>query len=223
MSVDVAPQGAQSLDDLAGRLAELRVRAGGPSYSEIAQRIAVLRSRRGSRTAPPGRVTVYDVFRTGRSRMDIELVADVVTVLGRPSEVAAWRHAHTLILRRRAKERGGRLTAARGRVAVVGDSSARTLFGRADDIDDVVTRLLARRALLRAQIADGQRSEPEALLVDLLANTGDPVVRVEALRELGRIAELRGEQEAARARWLQALEAGPEPILARKLRQDLGS
>ncbi len=87
--------GAGSVDELAARLRALRAWAGDPSYTEIARRVGALRTARGVPVAEarPGRVTVYDVFRAGRSRLDVDLLADVAHVLGdrRP---AAWRAAY---------------------------------------------------------------------------------------------------------------------------------
>lgn len=82
-----------TLDDLSLALRTLRAGAGAPSYSEIVRRVAAVRARRGV-PAPertPGRITVYDCFRTGRRRMDAELLSDVVRALG--ADPAPWRLA----------------------------------------------------------------------------------------------------------------------------------
>jgi energy-coupling factor transport system substrate-specific component len=86
--------GPESLDELALDLQELRRQAGNPSYSDIA--LAVCRVRVGRGVSPdearPGRTTVYDAFRTGRSRLDLDLVLDIVRALGAEEpQVAAWR------------------------------------------------------------------------------------------------------------------------------------
>ncbi|ARU51186.1 hypothetical protein CBR64_06440 [Cellulosimicrobium cellulans] len=90
-----SPVGAGSVDELATRLRALRTWAGDPSYTEIARRVGALRTARGvpAAEARPGRVTVYDVFREGRSRLDVDLLADVAQALGdvRP---AGWRAAY---------------------------------------------------------------------------------------------------------------------------------
>ncbi|MBY8884910.1 hypothetical protein K7472_08615 [Streptomyces sp. PTM05] len=88
-----APGPARTLDELVERLRLLRSDAGDPSYSEIVRRIADIRARRGLPGAErvPGRITVYDCFRTGRRRMDAELLADVVRALG--ADPAPWRAA----------------------------------------------------------------------------------------------------------------------------------
>lgn len=78
------PAPGASLDELALALQELRAEAGHPSYAEIALRIARQRESRGvpREEARPGRTTVYDAFRTGRRRIDSELVVEIVRALG---------------------------------------------------------------------------------------------------------------------------------------------
>ncbi|WP_109507566.1 ATP-binding protein [Nocardioides speluncae] len=98
-SAPPGPSPAASLDDLSGRLVELRQWAGRPSYAEIARRI---RQDRAARGLPPaeqrvGKVTVYDCFRPGRSRVDPDLLADIVRALGAGSQVEEWRQAHAAI------------------------------------------------------------------------------------------------------------------------------
>lgn len=83
-----------SLDRLALDLQELRAEAGSPSYSAIALGICRLRVARGMTAdeARVGRTTVYDAFRTGRSRIDVDLVLDIVRALGADEEqVGQWR------------------------------------------------------------------------------------------------------------------------------------
>lgn len=57
--------------------------AGEPSYAEIARRIAEQRELAGlpSHAARVARTTVYDVFRTGRTRLNVDLVREVVRAL----------------------------------------------------------------------------------------------------------------------------------------------
>ncbi|ROR93368.1 NB-ARC domain-containing protein [Salana multivorans] len=83
-----------TLDDLAVRLRTRREQAGSPTYTELARRVGALREARG--VAPsvrlPGRVTVYDCFRSGRRRIDADLVADIVRALGADEdEVRTWK------------------------------------------------------------------------------------------------------------------------------------
>lgn len=94
-----SPVGASSLDELAATLGALREWAGSPSYAEIARRI---RRQRAQRNLPPaeqapGRVTVYDCFRRGRSRLDLDLVCDIVAALGADAQIPEWRQAYAAI------------------------------------------------------------------------------------------------------------------------------
>ncbi|MBM7507190.1 energy-coupling factor transport system substrate-specific component [Nocardioides salarius] len=78
-----SPQGSE-WDLLANRLQQLRLEAGEPSYGEIARRVARgrLDAGLGEHEARVARTTVYDVFRTGRARVNLELVREIVRVLG---------------------------------------------------------------------------------------------------------------------------------------------
>lgn len=71
-------------DPLTTRLQQLRIDAGEPSYGEIARRVARLRSEAGrsEHEARVARTTVYDAFRTGRARVNLELVREIAAVLG---------------------------------------------------------------------------------------------------------------------------------------------
>ncbi|WP_363323425.1 ATP-binding protein [uncultured Nocardioides sp.] len=81
-------------DVLVGRLADLRAAQGNPSFGELAVRIGEVRRSRGRAHAQPGRTTVYDLFRPGRSRVDTELLLDAVTALGIEGvEAEDWRRA----------------------------------------------------------------------------------------------------------------------------------
>ncbi|MBA4085044.1 MAG: ECF transporter S component [Kytococcus sp.] len=89
-----APRG---LDALAADLRELRHHAGNPSYAEIALRIDRVRGERGipAGSARPGRTTVYDAFRSGRRRLDVNLLRDIVRALGgTEDDVEAWTQRH---------------------------------------------------------------------------------------------------------------------------------
>ncbi|MGK9148199.1 hypothetical protein KXS11_11290 [Plantibacter flavus] len=80
-----------TLKDFALALGALRVDAGAPSYAELARRVGALRQARGSSDAP-GKVTVYDCFRTDRQRIDAELIHDLVLALGAtPADAVGWR------------------------------------------------------------------------------------------------------------------------------------
>lgn len=89
-----APRTAADLDDLAAALVALREWAGSPSFSTLATEVGRLRQAEGRRGGRPGKVTVYDCFRPGRRRVDAELFADLVAVLGVPvAERSGWRRA----------------------------------------------------------------------------------------------------------------------------------
>lgn len=84
----------ESYDDFAKALHNLRIEAGAPSYAELADRITQHRIERGIAPAAArvARSSVYDVFRQGRKRVNLELVEDIVRALNRDeSEVEHWR------------------------------------------------------------------------------------------------------------------------------------
>ncbi|MEV6521899.1 tetratricopeptide repeat protein [Longispora sp. NPDC051575] len=90
------PPPAGTLDALAAGLLALRAWAGNPSYAELVRRIGRLRAGRGLPPGErsPGRVTVYDCFRPGRRRIDVELVVDIVRALTDDEQAAGrWRDA----------------------------------------------------------------------------------------------------------------------------------
>ncbi|WP_235737807.1 ECF transporter S component [Nocardioides alcanivorans] len=80
-------------DRLVERLQLLRERAGNPSYGDIAQRVSVLREGTGmsAHAARVARTTVYDSFRLGRSRLNLDLYRDTAKVLGATDDdVDSW-------------------------------------------------------------------------------------------------------------------------------------
>lgn len=91
MTTGVPPafDGVSSFDEFAARLSALRARAGLPSYTTLAARVAHARAARGvpAGEATPGRITVYECFRPGRRRMDVQLVADLVRAMGVASSI----------------------------------------------------------------------------------------------------------------------------------------
>lgn len=78
------PRSADHLDGLVQNLVALRAWAGNPSFAALAADVGELRERTGRPGGRPGKVTVYDCFRTGRSRIDGRLFRDLVEVLGVP-------------------------------------------------------------------------------------------------------------------------------------------
>lgn len=84
---------AGSYDEIAQDLQKLRFAAGDVSYAEIVRRIAAHRERHGvdAGNARPARTTVYDAFRTGRTRVNPQLVGEIARVLGASeTEAAQW-------------------------------------------------------------------------------------------------------------------------------------
>lgn len=80
-------------DPLALELQALRTRAGEPSFAEVARRISERRLAGGAskHAARVARTTVYDAFRTGRARVNLELVREIVMVLdGCERDVETW-------------------------------------------------------------------------------------------------------------------------------------
>lgn len=71
-------------DLLALELQALRLRAGDPSFAEIARRISETRLARGAtlHAARVARTTVFDAFRTGRARVNLDLVREITAALG---------------------------------------------------------------------------------------------------------------------------------------------
>lgn len=119
------PVAATTPDDIAAALRDLRTWAGAPSYAAITKLVVQRRTDRGlpAAEATIGRVTVYDCFRTGRSRLDLDLVTDIVTALGlADQELIAWRQ----VLRRVATP-GRRLSVAEVRSGLPDPAP---LFGR---------------------------------------------------------------------------------------------
>jgi len=80
----VGAGGVWTPDRIVAGLGSLRAEAGEVSFGEIAARIARLRESRGMSAAASrvARSTVYDVFRPGRNRLNPDLVAEIVLVLG---------------------------------------------------------------------------------------------------------------------------------------------
>lgn len=83
-----------TVDRIVADLIELRTNAGVVPYAEIARRIGRRRERAGNDgpSHAPARSTIYDAFRSGRSRLDAELVGDIVIALGEDEQSArTWK------------------------------------------------------------------------------------------------------------------------------------
>jgi len=90
-----------TLDEVALALQQLRVHSGNVSYSELAKRVTSQRVAAGveAKRATVARSTIYDCFRTGRVRVNHDLVAEIVLALtDDPQQAEQWRsrclHAH---------------------------------------------------------------------------------------------------------------------------------
>lgn len=102
---------SESYDDFATALQQRRLAAGAPSYSELAHRIAQNRMARGLTPAAArvARSSVYDVFRLGRTRVNLELVDEIIRALDADeSEVARWHQRALGALNGRVNARTGR-------------------------------------------------------------------------------------------------------------------
>jgi energy-coupling factor transport system substrate-specific component len=92
-SMDSEPAERRRWDPLVERLQDRREAVGGPSYGEIADRVAAAREASGAspHAARVAKSTVYDAFRPGRARINLDLVREIGAVLGAvPAEVDAW-------------------------------------------------------------------------------------------------------------------------------------
>jgi energy-coupling factor transport system substrate-specific component len=88
------PQAKDTFDAIANDLRELRINAGVLPYAEIAKRIGRHRGRVNGDgvTDAPARSTVYDAFRPGRTRLNAELVGEIVRALGEDEQaVRRWK------------------------------------------------------------------------------------------------------------------------------------
>jgi tetratricopeptide (TPR) repeat protein len=94
------PGGARTLDEFVERLKSLKIWAGNPSYEVITDRIRAAWSQAGRPQAELARRgTVVDCFKTGRRRVNADLIVAVVEAL-RPDTgyVAQWRQALRCVL-----------------------------------------------------------------------------------------------------------------------------
>jgi tetratricopeptide (TPR) repeat protein len=160
------PLDAVDLDDLVATLRMLREWAGTPSYAQIAQRIGSIRAGRGGGPdiRRPSRATVYDCFRLGRARMDVDLLTDVVRALGVSGKGSlAWRQAY------------GRVMGAAAAASVV---TARSSLPAPSP--HVVARDAALGTLLQAMRAEGE----SVVLIEGRAGSGKSELAITAARHL---------------------------------------
>lgn len=94
LELERAAGSTEPLDALAEDLQRLRNMAGDVSYAEIAVRIARKREEQGINPAAArvARSSVFDAFRTGRRRINTELVVEIALALGEDDTAAGlWR------------------------------------------------------------------------------------------------------------------------------------
>lgn len=123
-----------SWDDIAAALGSLRDWAGLPSYAQIASRMRAARLERGvpAHEAAIGRVTVYDYFRPGRRRVDVDLVVEIARALGASDQQASvWRQAT-----RRAMSPARALRSAAPDVAL--PAAPEAYVGRAQELEELL-------------------------------------------------------------------------------------
>lgn len=172
-----------TLDEVARQLVEWRVAAGSPSYSELARAVAARRAGTGDpRQRAPGRVTVYDCFREGRSRIDVALAVDLAAVLGvGGEELARWRARCGDAMRPggtapRAAAPPDPAASPAGTVTASGVAPAPVLPGITTEVDEFPgTRLLI------AAMAGSGKTQAAARLLDRLRREGR-IERVLTLR-----------------------------------------
>jgi tetratricopeptide (TPR) repeat protein len=88
---------ARTLDELTAQLSRMRT-VSGRSYRDVHRDVLRLRKDRGVAELP-SLPTVYRCFQPGRTRLDIDLVADVAqVVLDDRAEAAIWRQAYERVL-----------------------------------------------------------------------------------------------------------------------------
>lgn len=135
------------------RLRELRAWSG-LSYRELHRRIVKSRTARGVAEIP-AYDTVYRCLQPGRSRLDVELVVDVVRALTADADeqvVLAWRQAYQL---------------------VSGAASDAAVVNATDRLPDDLDAFTGRRTeLARLQRSIGSRSDPVVIAVDGMAGVG---------------------------------------------------
>jgi tetratricopeptide (TPR) repeat protein len=204
------PDGVGGIADFGARLRELRTWSG-VSYRELHRRIVKSRTSRGIAEIPVYD-TVYRCLQPGRSRLDVELVVDVVRAL-LPDEqvVLAWRQAYQL---------------------VTGAASDAAVVNAADRLPDDLPSFTGRDEALGTlrRLAFG-RSEPVVIAVEGMAGVGKTRLIVHAAQLLAPfdqvlVVNLRGYDRRAPADPGAALDAFLRLLGARGNRlpgADLGS
>lgn len=160
------PDLATGLDDIARSLRELRSWGANPSFTVLVRQVAAVRRSRGvpAAEATPGRVTVYDCFRDGRSRIDIDLVVDIVAALGAGrAEQVLWRQA----------------------VRAVMSPSAGVAIAPVRDRPHAPVGFVGRAAEL-AEVAAACDARPAAVVVEGMPGIGKSTLALQAAHQLVR-------------------------------------
>ncbi|MFC9689380.1 ATP-binding protein [Kribbella sp. NPDC056951] len=152
-SAQPAPGGVTELTGFGARLRELRVWSG-VSYRELHRRIVRSRTARGVAEIP-AYDTVYRCLQPGRSRLDVELVVDVVRALTGDADecvVLAWRQAYQL---------------------ACGAASDAAVVNVTDRLPDDLEVFIGRaKAVAKLRPLLNDRSAPVVLAVDGMAGVG---------------------------------------------------
>mgnify|MGYP003450362152 FL=1 len=135
--------------------------------------------------------------------MDIELVADIVTALGRSSDVPSWRYAHATVLRRRAQERNGRISTARAQITHLSLDEEYSLIAHEQECSELVDELVGR-------VNDSERP-PAVAYVSGLPGIGKTVLARSTARRVAAHLGTRSVIEAAFRTNAGGSEGAPDP------------
>lgn len=160
------PGDATTLDELIGGLRALRAWAG-VSYRELHRRL-LLRRRALGVAEEPAYATVYRCLQSGRSRLDIELVVDIVAVLVDDDvETAQWRQAYARL--------DGKSTAA---------AYATVSAALPDDVGDFTGRHAELTALALGASATTEPGAARVLAIEGMAGVGKTTLAVHAAHRI---------------------------------------
>ncbi len=134
----------------------------GVSYRELHRRI--VRSRAARRIAEvPVYDTVYRCLQPGRSRLDVELVVDVVRALADDQVAARWRQAHQ---------------------AITGTAADAAVVNVSERLPDDRIHLTGRAGELRRLCELASSPEPVVVVIDGMAGVGKTSLAIEAAHRL---------------------------------------